>query len=88
MTLFNGVFTLLIWPTTQTHYAHNFELLRFQYEESLSRISSQIFKSFFKWLLACWLVYRVDEEGVMIGLQVLNMQDKLSECIHVKFLGK
>lgn len=25
MTLFNGVFTLLIWLTTQTHYAGNFE---------------------------------------------------------------
>lgn len=58
MTLFNGVFTLLIWLTTQTHYARNFELLHVQYEESLSRISSQISKSVFKWLLASGLVYR------------------------------
>lgn len=56
--MFNGVFTLLIWLTTQTHYAHNFELLPVQYEESLSRISSQILKSIFKWLLAYRQVYR------------------------------
>lgn len=74
MTLFNGVFTLLIWLTTQTHYPRNFELLQVQHDESLSRISSQIFKPVFKRLLACGLVYRAGgSDEVMIELKVLNI---------------
>lgn len=86
MTLFNGVFTLSIRLTTQTHYARNFELLRVQYLESLSRISSQMFKSVFKWLPVWRLVYRAGERGVMIGLKVLNIQGRLQGSNYMDLL--